>query len=76
MTLTKEVVDTICPLHDRTSCTDEDLSNSFSKNDKEGIIYPRCVRCYLLDNIDKDVNDLDFNLNISLEHKDHLLPYM
>lgn len=74
MILTREVVDVLASEHDRTSCTDEDLANSFGKwsgeyNPKTGekvIWYPRCTRCYLLDNLGRDTSDLDFKLEVSL----------
>lgn len=40
----KELVDEIAPKHDRTSCSDADLSNA----DPNSQGYSRCVRCCLL----------------------------
>jgi hypothetical protein len=54
----KELVDLLYPEHDRTSCSDEDISNGFSWeldewNDKstrlDGRWLPRCKRCALLE---------------------------
>lgn len=40
----KELIDIICPTHDRSSCSDEDLQNGFNSNDH----FTRCGRCTLL----------------------------
>ena len=42
--MAKEFVDIICPTHDRSSCSDEDLQNGFYSNDH----FTRCARCTLL----------------------------
>ena len=80
MKLTKEYIDIICPEHDRTSCSDDNLSNSYGgwygdyymDTGEKVIYYPRCDRCYLLANLDSDVEDLEFKIDVSvnLEFKD------
>jgi hypothetical protein len=45
----KELVDIICPKHDRASCDDNHLDNGFYSN--EG--YTRCLRCTLLEIIER-----------------------
>jgi hypothetical protein len=53
MLVTRELIDNIAPTHERTSCSDTDLSNAFySKNDYAWEHYPRCHRCFLLDHVD------------------------
>jgi len=54
----KELIDILCPEHDRTSCNDENIGNGFSHKfdefsddflttiDSED--FPRCGRCALL----------------------------
>ncbi len=55
---TLELVNILYPEHDRTSCSDDDISNGFSFeydtwNDKteniSGRYLPRCSRCALLE---------------------------
>jgi hypothetical protein len=68
MIITKDWVDQFCPDHDRTSCSDDNLSNAHGgwtgyysrKTGKKEIQYPRCSRCYLLDNIGMNTDDLEF----------------
>ena len=54
----KELIDILCPKHDRTSCNDENIGNGFShKCDEFGNYlttidaedFPRCGRCALLE---------------------------
>lgn len=49
----KEFIDIICPEHDRTSCSDDNISNGFYfEEDGETIgtqYYHRCTRCALLE---------------------------
>lgn len=82
MVLTKEIIDIICPDHDRTSCSDDNRSNGFykvdMKKDPRGVEYiskdsylPRCARCYLLDSIGSKISDLSLKvkMNISFDFK-------
>ena len=83
MKITKEWVDQITPEHGRTSCLDENLSNGYgailptfdTHTGLHEVRHPRCNRCYLLNNIDCDTDDLDFDLRVtvSLEPKKLLL---
>lgn len=67
--ITKALVDIICPNHGRTSCDDECLQNRFYeiKYEKiQGVVvsknweqFPRCNRCFLLDNIGADTENVD-----------------
>jgi len=43
-----ELIDIIYPEHDRTSCDDENLSNSFYFEDDGTQGRSRCIRCSLL----------------------------
>lgn len=54
----KELIDVLCPEHNRTSCSDENIGNGFShKSDEFGnysttidsVDFPRCGRCALLE---------------------------
>ena len=45
-TLAYYLIDILWPDHDRTSCNDESLNNSYC-NDQG---FPRCHRCYALEN--------------------------
>lgn len=47
--MTKELIDTLRPKHDRTSCADKNISNGFWSNEDDN---PRCTRCALLDMLD------------------------
>jgi hypothetical protein len=70
MLINKEWIDKICPKHGRTSCNDKEIYNGFGgwngKYDVDTgakiIKYPRCNRCYLLDNIGMDTEDLEFEI--------------
>lgn len=72
--ITKEWIDTHCPNHCRTSCSDDNLNNSYggwnglyNRNTGErDINYPRCNRCYLLDNIGMNPNDLEFKITTEI----------
>ena len=76
MILTKEIIDVLTPEHGRTSCDDDNISNSFGGwtgkyNEDTGqkvIRYPRCNRCYLLDNIGSDIDSLEFKIEVGLRH--------
>ena len=49
---TKEFIDIICPNHDRTSCSDDNIANGFYANDDmtiSSVRRPRCARCALLE---------------------------
>lgn len=70
---TKELVDLLYPEHDRTSCSDEDISNGFSwkydewsvKTDELSDKYlPRCRRCALLEIIYDEVKLTEENKEI------------
>lgn len=75
MIITREWADQFCPKHDRTSCSDNNISNANGgwtgyydrKTGKKEIRHPRCVRCYLLDNIGMNIDDLEFNININVQ---------
>ena len=48
--LTRQLVDALRPEHDRTSCSDTNLSNGWDTMDeRSGRTMPRCVRCALLE---------------------------
>lgn len=72
--LTQEIVDVVAPKHDRTSCTDADLANSYGgwsgryseKTGKKVFDFPRCTRCYLLYHLHEDVSKLDFKIEVTL----------
>ena len=75
--LTKEIIDIICPEHDRTSCADHNLSNRFyavkMEKDGRGVEYlskdsylPRCARCFLLDNIGSKISDLPIKVEMTI----------
>lgn len=74
MVITQDWVDTVCPEHGRTSCSDDNLSNRhggwtgyFSrKTGAKEIRIPRCNRCYLMDNIGMDTDDLEFRIFIDV----------
>lgn len=74
MILTREEIDRIAPTHGRTSCNDDHRINSFGgwegKYDvdtgKKDIRYPRCNRCYLLDHLDANTDDLDFEVIVDV----------
>jgi hypothetical protein len=77
MVITREVVDILASRHGRTSCNDNNLANASGgwtgyyerETGKKEITYPRCNRCYLLDNIGMDTNSLAFNIEILLSFK-------
>jgi len=72
MILSKEIIDHIAPTHGRTSCSDDNLNNSYGgwngkfdpDTGKKVINFPRCSRCYLMDNIGLDSESLAFKLDI------------
>ena len=49
----KELIDILCPEHDRTSCSDDNVSNGFYREEDSTTIeskyFPRCGRCALLE---------------------------
>lgn len=79
MTITKEWVDAVFPEHGRTSCSDINLANKFGgwsgkynpDTGQKEIRYPRCNRCYFLDNIGMKMEDLEFKIQcVILEYVD------
>jgi len=80
MIITKEVIDILAPKHGRTSCSDENLSNAYGgwtgKYDvdtgRKKIIYPRCNRCYLIDNIGMEMDNIEFKFELFISHKEDL----
>jgi hypothetical protein len=76
-TVTKELVDLLVPGHDRTSCNDDNLNNSYGgwtgkydENTGEKVVkIPRCARCYFLDNLGTNFEDLEFGFDVSLVRK-------
>ncbi len=77
--ITIDVVNAIAPEHGRTSCSDEDRANAYGgwngkynpDTGKKQISYPRCIRCFLLEHLGEDLNDLEFELSVCLEYKDN-----
>lgn len=75
MVITREWVDIVCPEHGRTSCNDQNLNNSYGGWDgkfnpdtgRKVIHYPRCHRCYLLDNIGADTDKLEFHVSVDID---------
>jgi hypothetical protein len=64
MIITKEIVDFIRPDHCRTSCSDDDLANSWGGEIECGeIVFPRCDRCYFLSHVGEDSTELDFQID-------------
>ncbi len=55
----KEFINLIRPDHDRTSCSDEDISNGFYTRDGEKW-HGRCTRCLYLEIINGDNLPKDF----------------
>lgn len=78
MIITKEWIDIVCPEHSRTSCDDSNLNNSYGgwtgyydrETGKREINYPRCARCYLLNNIGFEADNLEFvpEVNVYLNY--------
>jgi hypothetical protein len=74
MIITKSWVDLVCPKHERTSCDDQYLANHYggwngrydSYTGKKEIQFPRCARCYLLDNIGTDTESLEFTPEVKV----------
>jgi len=69
----KELIDLIYPEHDRTSCSDEDVSNGFmwemdewnDRADELSTQYiPRCKRCALLEIISGEVKLTEENKTV------------
>jgi hypothetical protein len=58
------------PNHTRTSCSDENVANSYTTVGRGG--YPRCNRCALL----KAVESLGYAKSLSVEHIDIKLPVL
>jgi hypothetical protein len=66
MLITREWVDTVCPEHDRTSCSDDNVANGFYSIVEEklkGVIirrkfdpFPRCYRCFLLNHVGGEID--------------------
>jgi len=77
MILTKEVVNILAPRHGKTSCSDNNMVNGFGgwtgKYDqdtgKKVISSPYCNRCYLLDHLGSDTDNLEFEIRIFLYHR-------
>lgn len=68
MILTEEFINIVTPEHSRTSCSDDNLSNAFAGSSIDGIIYfPRCYRCFLMDNIGYDTINLEFKVSFSVD---------
>jgi hypothetical protein len=70
------MVDFFAPDHDRMSCCDDDVSNGDHGEDgydertgKKLFYHPRCVRCYLLDNVGNSLPELAYKLTVHLERK-------
>jgi len=74
MILTREFVDTFAPRHERTSCSDDNLENRFGGWDghyepgtgRKSIRYPRCNRCYLLDHVGDETDNMEFEIEVRL----------
>lgn len=70
MYINQEFVNKVAPTHGRMSCSDSNHSNAyggwngkFDPDTGEKVIrYPRCTRCYLLDHLGCDTNDLEFEI--------------
>jgi hypothetical protein len=68
MEITKELINILTPEHGRTSCSDDNPCNaSYTIEDRKllGVViskswerYPRCNRCFLLDNIGEDTENV------------------
>lgn len=56
---TLEFINIICPEHDRTSCSDENISNGFYTRGNKW--YGRCTRCMYLQIINGEELPKDFN---------------
>lgn len=73
--LTKEFINMYYPEHGRTSCDDQNLTNSYGgwsgRFDRDTghkeIRYPRCIRCYLLSNLGSKLKDLEFTLSYDIQ---------
>lgn len=61
--LTREVIDTICPNHSRTSCHDGKRINGLYGTR----LIPRCVRCGLLDSLDSWADLAEHKLRLRVE---------
>lgn len=61
-------IDILVPRHDRTSCSDDNLCNSFRHPD-HGV--PRCLRCYLIDHMGEYeyIEDLPIEINVGCSSK-------
>lgn len=57
----KEILELICPEHNRTSCSDTDTQNGLYSNDS----YTRCARCTLLEIIKLNKIPKSHSCNIS-----------
>jgi len=68
MIITQDIIDILAPKHGRTSCSDEDPCNGgYEIEDRlfQGIVierdwkyWPGCNRCFLLNHIGYDTNDM------------------
>lgn len=77
--ITPAVIDLLCPEHGRTSCSDDNICNAsggwsgrFDPDTGKKVWWiPRCSRCYLLDNLGRNFEDLELevNVNVYLEPK-------
>lgn len=63
--LTREIIDLLWPEHDRTSCDDADLQNSYVPDAAGG--QPRCNRCYALNNRDFKIQGFKIVAHIEQE---------
>lgn len=63
--ITKEFINTICPEHSRTSCSDAIYCNAARTNDG----YTHCIRCYLLNHMGEDFDELPIKFNLTQEPK-------
>lgn len=78
MTITIDFVNAVASEHSRTSCDDNNLTNSYGGWDgkydpntgKKLIRFPRCNRCYLLSHVGESVSSLDFKLDLCLDYKE------
>lgn len=75
--LTQELVDILVPKHGRTSCSDSNICNGSggwegkynTDTGKKEIRYPRCTRCYLLNNVGCKLSSMAFSLSVSLDYR-------
>jgi hypothetical protein len=63
----RELVDLLCPKHDRTSCSDDNINNGFDAG-SHGL--PRCSRCALLEIVESKYIPKDMVVNVCF-HKEN-----